>query len=133
MDIFSPEKRSEIMAKVHYKNSRAELLAFSYLRKNKIHFQKHYKRAPGNPDIALPRKKKAVFIDGDYWHGRYPDKVTQNEFWINKISKNISRDREVLKELSNLGWDVLRVWESDINRKRTQKKSLDTIKNFLLE
>lgn len=39
---------------------------FSHLRKNGIYFQKHYNKAPGSPDIALPRKKICVFIDGDF-------------------------------------------------------------------
>jgi DNA mismatch endonuclease (patch repair protein) len=131
MDIFSPQKRSEIMSLVRSKNSKAECLVFSYLRKEKIYFQKHYKRAAGNPDIALPRKQKAVFIDGDYWHGRYPEKVTKNKFWLNKIAANITRDQLVNSELDAAGWGVLRIWESDINRKRTREEALEKIKYFL--
>lgn len=119
------------MAKVRHKNSRAELTVFSYLRKNKIYFQKHYKKAPGNPDIALPRKKLAVFIDGDYWHGRYPGKITKTDFWTSKINGNIERDKKVMHDLKQSGWSVLRIWESDINRLKTRYGKLLEIKEFL--
>jgi DNA mismatch endonuclease (patch repair protein) len=133
MDIFSPQKRSEIMSLIRSKNSKAERLVFSYLRKEKIYFQKHYKKATGRPDLALPRKRIAVFIDGDFWHGRYIEKVTNDKFWLDKINKNIKRDLEVNSKLKSEGWSILRVWESDINRKRTQLEKLEQIKNFLLD
>ena len=120
------------MTLVKSKNSRAELLVFAYLRKNRVYFQKHYAKAPGNPDIALPRKKRAVFIDGDYWHGRHLEKVTKNKFWKDKISKNLVRDRVVMKKLELNNWSVLRVWESDIIRKRTRQDALQRIKEFLI-
>jgi len=68
-DVFTPKKRSEIMSKIRSENTKAEVLVFRELRKRRIYFQQHYKRIAGNPDIALPQKKKAVFIDGDFWHG----------------------------------------------------------------
>ena len=58
------------MSKIRSKNTKAELIVFRELRKRKIHFQKHYKKVVGSPDIAIPRKKIAIFIDGDFWHGR---------------------------------------------------------------
>jgi DNA mismatch endonuclease (patch repair protein) len=135
MDIFSPDKRSEIMAKVQHKNSRAELTVFSYLRKNKIYFQAHYRKAPGNPDIALPRKKKAVFIDGDFWHGRTIERIRArrgpNDFWTKKMERNVERDKEQTALLLENGWQILRVWESDITRKATREEVFIRIRNFL--
>ncbi len=61
-DIFDPEKRRQIMSSVKSKNSVAEKIVFQYLRKNKIYFQKHYTKIIGKPDIAIPRKKKAIFL-----------------------------------------------------------------------
>lgn len=121
------------MSSVRSKNSKAELLVFSYLRRSKIYHQKHYERAPGKPDIALPKKKKAIFIDGDYWHGRHMAKVTKNPFWLEKISKNKERDKKTVSQLKATGWRVLRVWESDINRKRTRDIHLNHIRRFLTQ
>ena len=65
-DKFLKEKRSLIMSKIRSKNTKIEVNVFRELRKRGIYFQKHYKGTIGNPDIALPRKKKAIFIDGDF-------------------------------------------------------------------
>lgn len=66
-DIFTEHKRREIMRAVKSKNSKAETLVFHYLQTNKIYFQRHYKRAVGSPDVALPRKKKATAQRTDLW------------------------------------------------------------------
>lgn len=130
-DIFSPSKRSEIMAKIRSKNSNAEKIAFRYLRKEGVYFQRHYKKAAGSPDIALPRKKKAVFIDGDFWHGRHIERMNGREYWHAKLLSNKERDKRVDAELADSGWKCLRIWESDIVRKSSQLDSLKTIQKFL--
>jgi len=134
-DMFSKEKRSEIMASIRSKNSKAERLVYSYLRKEGVYHQRHYKKATGTPDIALPRKKKAVFIDGDFWHGRGLDELVRlekiSQYWENKIRKNIERDEVQRASLKEQGWSVLVVWESDINRKSTREQALNDIINFL--
>ncbi|MGB4758702.1 MAG: very short patch repair endonuclease [Candidatus Saccharimonadales bacterium] len=135
-DVFDSQKRSEVMRLIKSKNTKVELIVFRYLRQEKVYFQKYYKRAPGTPDIALPRKKRAVFIDGDFWHGKTLDAVIlrrgQDDYWTKKIQRNMERDREQLEQLVNAGWKVLRVWEADILRKRTQTEGLEKIKEFLL-
>jgi DNA mismatch endonuclease (patch repair protein) len=136
-DVFDPAKRSEVMSKIRAKNTKAELIAFSYLRKQGIYFQKHYKRALGTPDIALPRKKKAVFIDSDFWHGRtYKALLIRrgdaNDYWVKKIEKNMDRDKLQRNTLSSQGWKVLVIWEEDIKRKRTREEVLEQIMKFLI-
>lgn len=116
-DVFSPEKRSEIMSKIRSKNTKAEIVVFRELRKRNIYFQKHYKRVAGCPDIALPRKKKAVFIDGDFWHGYQFSKNKKRlpkKYWQDKIEGNIKRDKYNRSKLEKEGWAVLRVWEHEI-------------------
>lgn len=134
-DVFDPKKRREVMKLVKSKNSKAELIVFRYLRKHGIYFQKHYKKASGRPDIALPRKKKAIFIDGDFWHGRDVERRLRgrgvDDYWVKKIKRNAERDEEQRQILEDEGWQVLRIWESDINRKRTQIESLERVKDFL--
>lgn len=134
MDTFDKKKRSEIMSLIRSKNTKAEMVVFKYLRKEKVYFQMHYKRAIGNPDIALPNKKRAVFIDGDFWHGREFEK-TMNRlpkvYWRDKIARNIVRDKETRQGLKEKGWELLQVWESDIIRKRTREETFEKIKNFL--
>ena len=123
------------MSRIRSKGTKAELLAFKYLRQRKIYFQKHYVRAPGKPDIALPRKKKAVFIDGDFWHGKTLHKVLENHgedsYWVLKIKRNMERDKQQEQKLLDSGWLILRIWERDILRKRTRTETLSVIHNFL--
>ena len=134
-DVFTKEKPSEIMSRIRSKNTEAEKIVFSFLRKNKIYFQKHYKRIPGSPDIASPRKKKAVFIDGDFWHGRDFERVKKNrdadDYWVKKIGDNIERDKKQRAAIKEEGWAVLKIWESNLKRKSSRAEQLEKIKNFL--
>ena len=105
------------MSKIRSKNTKAELVVFRELRKRKIHFQKHYKKVAGSPDVAIPRKKIAVFIDGDFWHGRNFQKDKNRlpkKYWRKKIETNIVRDKKNRTKLKRQGWKILRVWESEI-------------------
>ena len=137
-DIFSPEKRSEVMGKIRGKNTSLELEVFHYLKKRKVYFQKHYKGAPGSPDLALPRKKRAVFIDGDFWHGHNFEErkarltASGQTYWVEKIERNMTRDVRQNSELLERGWQVLRIWEHRIKRKRDRQEALDEIEAFLL-
>lgn len=135
MDTFSKEKRSEIMSHIRSENTGVEMIVFTYLRKEKIYFQKHYKKVYGSPDIALPRKKKAIFIDGDFWHGRdfkrFQSNRDPNDYWIQKIKTNILRDKKQRLALRKSGWSVLKVWESEIKRKTSRQNQLERIKLFL--
>lgn len=134
-DVFSPSKRKEVMSAIRSKNSKAELLVFQYLHKNEIYYQKHYNRALGKPDIALPRKKLAVFIDGDFWHGKNMERRLRgranDDYWVKKIQANVTRDKNQRFNLESSGWRLLAVWESDILRKRTREQTLIKIKKFI--
>lgn len=134
-DVFTKKKRSEIMSRIRSKNTGAEMEVFAHLRRKRIAFQRHYKRAAGCPDIALPKKKKAVFIDGDFWHGRDLRRVTRgkkdSDYWVQKIKANIERDKKQRAALRRAGWSILRIWASGIKRKSTRPEQLRKIKNFL--
>jgi DNA mismatch endonuclease (patch repair protein) len=131
-DVFSKEKRSEIMSLIKSKDTAPERLVFKELRKRGIYFQKHYKRISGSPDVALPSKRLAVFIDGDFWHGyrfsRFEDRLPKI-YWLGKIEANIRRDKRDKARLRRAGWKVLRIWEHEI--KKDLNKTMDKIEIFL--
>lgn len=135
-DIFDKEKRSQVMSRIRGRDTEVERIVFGYLRKQGVYFQKHYrsKKLGMNMDIALPRKKKAVFVDGDFWHGRdyAKRKPKLSEFWRNKIERNMERDAEQRALLRDDGWRLLCVWESDIKRKSTREEELEKIVAFLV-
>lgn len=111
------------MSRVRGKNTGIEMLVFRELRKRGISFRKHYKKVSGSPDVAFPKRKIAVFVDGDFWHGyRYPawkGKI-KRKFWRDKIERNRARDRRTFAKLRREGWRVLRVWEHELERDETE-------------
>jgi DNA mismatch endonuclease (patch repair protein) len=132
-DIFSRQKRSWLMSRVRGKNTSVEKMVFKHLNRSGIYFQKHYKRALGSPDIAIPRMKLCVFIDGDFWHGRRIKQTYRKltPFWRDKISTNIERDKRNKRELRKSGWKILRIWESDL--KKNTEKTLGKVVDFLVD
>ncbi|MCR4305681.1 MAG: very short patch repair endonuclease [Candidatus Daviesbacteria bacterium] len=110
-DVHTKEQRSYNMSRIRSKNTKPETIIFELLRLKKIRFRKHYP-IPGKPDIAFPKLKIAVFIDGEFWHGKdfndWKEKITP--FWLNKISKNIIRDKKNFRLLRQEGWTILRLW-----------------------
>lgn len=115
------------MSRIRSKNTGIEKKVFSHLRKQKIYFYKHYPKVPGKPDVALPSKKKAVMIHGDFWHGYHFSKWRNRipaEYWREKIAANMKRDESQIRKLRRLGWKVLKVWGHDVvdNSDLTLKK-----------
>jgi len=132
VDIFSKKKRSEIMSKIRGKNTKLEMLVFHELRKRGIYFQKYYRTEFGTPDLTLPRKKIAVFVDGDFWHGYQFSKNKSKlpkKYWQKKIQDNIDRDRKTRKRMRGVGWKVLRVWEHQLIE--DFDNTIESIVNFI--
>jgi DNA mismatch endonuclease, patch repair protein len=130
-DVHSPAIRSKNMTAIKSKNTKIEILVFHEFAKRHIYFRKHYKTNGINIDIAVPSKKKGIFIDGDFWHGYQFAKLKHRlpkKYWIKKIEKNIKRDKKSRLELTKLGWKILRVWEHEL--KNDQNKVLDKIIKF---
>ncbi len=77
----------------------------------------HPKGVPGKPDIAWIGKRVAVFVDGAFWHG-HPDYYwgQSGKFWDQKIERNRERDRRVGRELADAGWEVVRIWDFEVER-----------------
>ena len=118
-DVFTNKKRSEIMSKIRSENTEIERLIFRELCRRGIYFQRHYKKAQGKPDIALPKKKKALFIGGDFWHGRNFSKQKKRlpkKYWLSKIENNIKNDRRNRLVLKKHGWKVMRIWENQLEK-----------------
>lgn len=67
-------------------------------------------------DIAFPRARVLVFIDGCFWHGcpeHYRAPTTNAPYWARKIQGNLSRDLDTDERLAATGWIVLRFWEHE--------------------
>jgi DNA mismatch endonuclease, patch repair protein len=104
-------------------NTTPEIVLRAALRALGCRYRSNVKGLPGCPDLILVNHRVAVFCDGDFWHGRrWPQRKAKlasgwnAEYWVAKIGRNRQRDRIVNRQLSGLGWGVVRVWESDVRR-----------------
>ena len=125
MDFLTPEQRSKLMSAIRSTNTKDEVrlakalwaLGYRYRRNNKTVF--------GKPDFTFKKIKLAIFVDGEFFHGKNWDIdrnriKTNSEFWIKKIERNMQRDIEVNAYLQSQNWKILRFWSNDI------KKNLDS-------
>jgi len=132
MDNLTPEQRRKNMQNIRSAGTSPELLIAKELRRQKIYFAKNAKAIIGKPDFVFRRKRVAVFVDSDFWHGHRTRCVMPKsncEYWEKKIERNKKRDKQVTRALKKEGWTVIRLWEKDI--KRDLKKSLGKIINVL--
>lgn len=91
---------SKRMANVHLKASKAETDLAKELWRRGLRYRKNYRKLPGSPDIAILKHKIAVFVDGEFWHGKDWDQKkeclkTNQEYWIEKNRrKHSSRQKK---------------------------------------
>ena len=102
-------------------NTRCELALRRELWRRGLRYRLHAPKLPGRPDIVFLKHKLAIFCDGDFWHGRNLEqrvlKLRRGHnapYWVNKIRRNVARDREITHRLELAGWTVIRFWETDI-------------------
>lgn len=114
----TPETRKR-MAHVHLKGGKAERQLALALWHKGIRYRLNDKRLPGSPDIAISKARIAVFLDGEFWHGKdWAHKKTKlkrnRNYWIQKIEENMARDKRVDNQLQEAGWQVLHFWEKEV-------------------
>lgn len=135
-DIFTKEKRSEIMRRIHSEGTNPEIRVRKFLFDRGLRYRLHSNELPGKPDLVFKKYKTAVFVHGCFWHGhackigsgvRRPK--TNYEYWNKKIENNIRRDKENDIKLRELCWQVIKVWECQT----VSEDSLETIFYPLLE
>lgn len=117
---------SEIMRAVKPTATKPELAFLSAIAKLGMRPRMNVSHLPGKPDFVFSRKRLAIFIDGDFWHGNQwarrklpslDDQFSTRHLrliWTNKIRKNMQRDASVTATLNSKGWKVLRFWASDL-------------------
>ena len=131
MDVFTKEKRSQIMSKIKGKDTKPEKVVRSLLHQMGYRFRLHRRDLPGNPDIVLPKHKKVIFVHGCFWH-RHKDcprakrPSTNKKFWNEKLSKNIDRDKRNQASLGKSGWTSLVIWQCQIKNLEKLEKSLSS-------
>lgn len=118
-DVFTPEKRSDVMSRIKGRNTKPERVVRSLLHRMGYRFRLHRTDLPGKPDIVLPKYKSVILVHGCFWHRHKDCKFaytpkSRTDFWIKKLESNARRDQKIFAELSALGWKVITVWECDL-------------------
>jgi DNA mismatch endonuclease (patch repair protein) len=127
------DARREIMKKIKAKDTKTEVAFRKELWRLGIRgYRKNSKKVFGKPDLSFSKKKIAVFIDGEFWHGLEFEKTAKIKsnasYWLPKIERNIQRDKEVNERLKEEGWTVLRFPE-----KKKTKKDIISAANKVIE
>lgn len=119
MDVHDKATRSYNMSRIRSRNTEPEIRLRKMLWLCKLRGYRLRARLPGKPDIVFSRAKLAVFIDGCFWHGcpacgdgRMPS--SNLSYWTDKRRRNIERDKSRNRELEEMGWKVLRLWEHEV-------------------
>jgi DNA mismatch endonuclease, patch repair protein len=117
-DTFTKDQRSQIMRQVKSSRNKSTEIRLVQLFKNLSikGWRRNYKIF-GKPDFIFPKVRIAIFIDGCFWHGhncRNTKPKDNQEYWTQKINRNIQRDKIVNEHLTNKGWTVVRLWECEL-------------------
>ena len=133
-DVFSIEKRSEVMALIRAKNTKPELAVRSALHRLGYRFRLHDRRLPGRPDIVLPKYRLIIEVRGCFWHGhrclkgRVPE--GNRAYWSRKITGNKLRDRRNARRLRSMGWKVKTIRECEVRRHSREELAARLVRLF---
>ena len=123
-DIFSKNKRSDIMKKVRPSgNKTTEMKLIEYFSSNHITGWRRNYKVKGHPDFVFLDRKIAIFVDGCFWHGhdcRNTRPAENADYWIKKRERNIQHDKKITALFEQRGWTVIRIWECELKKKNIE-------------
>lgn len=131
MDTLSAERRSENMRRIKSKDTGPEMLVRRMLHAMGYRYRLHVKGLPGTPDVVFRSRRKAIFVQGCYWHG-HDDPLCKRgrppksnlTYWSEKLRRNQERDASNLASLSAMGWKTLVVWECSLQDREALRSIL---------
>lgn len=132
----TPQQRHECMSHIRSKDTKPEQLVRQALWHNGFRYRLHVKGLPGKPDIVLPKYRTVIFINGCFWHGHdgcryYVIPKTNTRFWLDKIASNKARDVRDKSALNEAGWQVVTIWECELN-KGSREETIERLLKSLL-
>lgn len=121
VDRLSPLHRSWNMSRIKGKNTKPEMKLRSLLRNAGRGYRLHGKGLPGKPDVVLTRYRTAIFVNGCYWHRHSKCSLAYTpksnlDFWLPKFAATVERDKRRIRELEARGWNVITVWQCELER-----------------
>jgi DNA mismatch endonuclease (patch repair protein) len=121
--------RSRVMAAIRSKNTKPEMAVRKIVHALGYRFVLHRRDLPGSPDLAFPCRKKAIFVNGCFWHRhkcRFGAKAPRSNpaYWKKKFVRVVTRDAENCRQLRSISWQVLTIWECEIGKVKQLTKRL---------
>ena len=117
-DSLSPARRSHNMRQIRAKDTTPELIVRRIVHSMGFRYRLHVAKLPGKPDLVFAKMAKIIEVRGCFWHqhkGCIDSHIPKSriEYWAPKLRRNQERDRQNLKTLGALGYQVLVVWECE--------------------
>ena len=108
------------MSKIRAKNTSPEMAVRRLVHGMGFRYRLHVAALPGKPDLVFPRFRKIIQVHGCFWHrhrGCIDSHIpkTRVEYWKPKLARNQKRDRANEKALRRQGWEVLIIWQCEVN------------------
>lgn len=119
MDVLTKEQRHRNMVHIRSKNTNPEMIVRRYLFSKGLRYRLYDKKLPGRPDLIFKKYRTVIFINGCFWH-QHPNckyasiPKSNTDYWITKLENNKKRDLENFEKYKNLGWNVIVVWECEL-------------------
>lgn len=137
VDVVDKATRSRMMAGIHGKDTKPELIVRSFLHRTGLRFRLHAK-LPGKPDIVFPKYRTVVFVHGCFWHRhegcRHATTPANNaSFWQEKFAANVRRDATVKQKLEEMGWRVLIIWSCELDESRLADLEIAILRKTTME
>ena len=131
-DFITKSQRSALMSSIKGKaNKETELCLAALFRQYGIKGWRRHYRISGKPDFVFTKARLAIFVDGCFWHGcpwHYRRPTSNQKFWDTKFTMNRKRDRRVNRELRDNGWQVMRIWQHQLEK---PEKIIKIVKHVL--
>lgn len=120
LDTLSEEERSKRMSLIKGKDTKPEMLVRRLVFSMGFRYRLHDRKLPGTPDLVFKGRRKVIQVHGCFWHmhegckiSHIPKSPEKKEYWRSKLEGNVLRDKRHVKELRELGWEQLTIWECE--------------------
>lgn len=133
MKTLDAQRHSERMSRVRSRDTTPEVAVRRCAHRLGYRFRLHVKNLPGKPDLVFASRRRAIFVNGCFWHRhvgcrRASMPVSNVPFWEKRFAVNVARDQRVQAELEAGGWSVLVIWEC---QSRSNDQLTAILQNFL--
>ena len=137
MDVHDSKTRSYNMSCIKGKRTKPEEIVARYLFSQGFRYRRNVRSLPGTPDIVLKKYNTVIFVNGCFWHMHENCRYSvmpenHKEFWAEKLLKNKERDEKKKRQLEQMGWNIIVVWECQMKGEE-KLPALEKLKSDVLK